>query len=516
MARYDYQLDIFEKETKRFIRLFFYKKKLRRARIVAAATMIPLIILGSSQLVKADLFYFYSPLCLGSWANVQNVEGEPQVPQGGSANDFDNSNSAILKNSGGQIFCGKFESSNLPEGNMREVSVRLSLAVQEDKPVQFVPQDWDNGNILDSEIEQSGTFIIPEPELPKAESEVETSPEMPAIEPESSSSPELQQEIPKVIIPSPEPESSIQSEPSSSLFIPSEVSPRFFGRALLARARLLTGSNTTHAQEVPQEAPSEVPLNLDDLLSVRYTLDGETWDELGRITLSNWNNPSFKVPISSLDQVSQLQIGLMSLPTIYNAVSIYLDSIWLEAEYDSGFVSFVKDTSETIFETVTLRNFTDDAEMVPFPEPKETRPVKIKEYNFNVGRSEKVDGVLKWYTREDIQKLDKFLNNKKARNIEVSTKDGSQNLVISGSCQDKFYVVLLYRNREDYSKNPSSAVYNSAFECTGTINHRLETENLIGGNYWLLIGEQRDTGTWVPISDLREISLEVKEVEIQQ
>ncbi len=77
-------------------------------------------------------------------------------------------------------------------------------------------------------------------------------------------------------------------------------------------------------------------------------------------------------------------------------------------------------------------------------------------------------------------------------------------------------MVLLYKNKDDYSKNPSSALYNSAFECAGAINHRLETENLAGGDYWLLVGEQGDTGAWVPISDLRRISVEIKEKEIEQ
>lgn len=500
--------DIFERETRKSILSFFYERRKRRVRIITAIIIIPLIILGSSQLVKADLFYFYSPLCLGSWAYVKNVEGESQIPRGGSVSDFNNSNSAILKNSGGQIFCGKFESSNLPDGNIREVTVRLSLAIQEDKPAQFIPQDLDNGNILESETDQSGVFIIetPIPNDEVKESGVETE-ELKTKEIETTQEPESEPtptpeevmeqtpetELPK-IEPTPSPESvpSVQPEPLTSFF------NKIFGIA--------------HAQE---ETP-EAPLNLDDLLSVRYTLDGENWVELGRITAYNWNDLSFKIPISSLDQISQLQISLVSLPTIDSMVTIYLDSIWLEAETDSTVVEFVGNIFETILETVTLQNLVSNEEVAPSPEPKETKPVKVKEYNFDIGGSEKVDDELEWYTREDIKKLDKLLNNKQDRNIDVSTKDSSRNLVISGSCKDKFYVVLLYRNRDDYTKNPSSAVYNSAFECDGTINYRLETENITGGDYWLLIGEQGNTGTWIPISDLRKISLEVKEVEIQQ
>lgn len=83
-----YPLNIFEKETTKLIRSFFYKKQKRKIRIYVATLIIPTIILGSSRLVKADLFYFYSPLCLGSWAHVRNAEGEPQVSHGGNIADF--------------------------------------------------------------------------------------------------------------------------------------------------------------------------------------------------------------------------------------------------------------------------------------------------------------------------------------------------------------------------------------------------------------------------------------------
>lgn len=521
-SRYNHSLDIFEKETIKFVRSFFYERRKKRIRILAAVMVIPLIILGSSRLVKADLFYFYSPLCLGSWAHVRNAEGESQVPLGGNTTDFNNSNSAILKNSSGQIFCGKFESPNLPEGNIRGVTLKLSLAIQHEQSPQFIPQDLNNGNILDSEVDQSGTFIIdtsdlqgtieesveesepkPEPEITEVESPSPTPESTPAPAPtqESTPGPTLEP-TPTPSTPTPSPE-----EPKSEIINPpilEEAQPEnptsFFDNIF----------STAHAQEDIVERP----LNLDDLLSIQYTLDGENWIELGRITAYNWNDLSFKIPISSVDQINQLQISLISLPTADSAATIYLDSLWLEAETDSAVIELAGNILETILETLTLQNLTNDSEVAPSPEPKETKPVKIKEYNFDIGGSEKVDDELEWYTHEDIRKLEK--TSKQDRNIDISTKDGSKSLVVSGSCKDKFYVVLLYRNREDYSKNPSSAVYNSAFECDGAINHRLETENLTGGDYWLLIGEQGDAGTWIPVSDLRKISLEVKEVETQQ
>lgn len=509
--QYDYSLDIFEKETKKFVYSFFYEKKKRKVRWIAAVLLVPVIILANSFFTKASVSYYYSPLCLGSWVHVKNVEGEPQLALGADASEFNNSNSAILKNSGGQIYCGNFQTNDNGQNELKSLKLKFSITVIDEGIQQIKTDEFQNGGTLDGNYDQGAVFIIQNSNPGESTENPETSKPVPApvsLTPEPSS--EVQLPEPKITpeiekeqsteTPAPTEQQTIIPEPTVS---PTESPVSIFKNIFsipIAVADENTGINDS--------------LNLDDLIDAKYSYDGENWNYLGRITRNNWKDVSFDLPVNSADQVFQLQISLSSLPMIDSNTSIYIDSIWLEAEYESGIISFVKDISETIFETVTLQNLTNDTEVTPFSESKETKPVKIKEYNFDIGGSEKVDDELEWYTREDIQKLEK--TNKKDRNIDISTKDNSQNLVISGSCEDKFYVILLYRNREDYSKNPSSAVYNSAFECDGTINHWLETENLTGGDYWLLIGEQRDTGTWIPVSDLRKISLEVKEVEIQQ
>lgn len=501
---YNVSFDIFERETKNFIRSFFYEKKRRKARWISAVFLIPAVILINSFLVKAGISYYYSPLCLGSWSYVKNVEGEPQLASGTDVLEFNNSNSAVLKNSGGQIFCGRFESTNLPEGNIGDIKLKLSIAVLENKPVEYNTEDIEDGTLLEVDERQDAVFIIETPVIEEEYIEETETPE-PTLEstslPTSSSEPSIESQS----IPTPEleltptPELTPVSAPTSSE--PSELNenqPTSFIKGLV---------HSAHAQELGPEN-----LNLDDLLSVQYTLDGENWNELGKVNGSNWKNLNFKIPVSSLDELSRLQVGIFSLPTLNDAVVIYLDSIWLEIETDSQVIEFIQDIAETIFEAVTFQNLLNSEETVqPALELNEPKLIKIKEYNFDIGGAEKANDELEWYSRENIEKLDKFLSSKKDRGISINTEDESKALTISGLCRDEYYVILLYKNRDDYAKNPSSAVYNSAFECDGKINHRLETENLISGNYYLLIGEQGNTGTWIPVSDLIKISLEITE-----
>lgn len=51
---------------------------------------------------------FYPSSCLGSWQNVANALGEPDLPQGAPASAFTTANSASLGTSTAQMFCGNF------------------------------------------------------------------------------------------------------------------------------------------------------------------------------------------------------------------------------------------------------------------------------------------------------------------------------------------------------------------------------------------------------------------------
>ena len=84
-------------------------------------------------------------------------------------------------------------------------------------------------------------------------------------------------------------------------------------------------------------------------------------------------------------------------------------------------------------------------------------------------------------------------------------------LDISGSCTDSYFVVLLYKNKEDYNKNPTSYIFNKAFDCeNGSYKYSIDElpSNLSNGIYYLLIGGQGETGTWKPITALTPITIQ--------
>lgn len=81
---------------------------------------------------------------------------------------------------------------------------------------------------------------------------------------------------------------------------------------------------------------------------------------------------------------------------------------------------------------------------------------------------------------------------------------------LSGMCLDTYYVVLLYKNMTDYTENPGSYIFNKAFKCeNNSFSYSVSDlpSNLPSGNYYMLIGDQGDRGTWTPATQLTEITI---------
>lgn len=81
---------------------------------------------------------------------------------------------------------------------------------------------------------------------------------------------------------------------------------------------------------------------------------------------------------------------------------------------------------------------------------------------------------------------------------------------VSGQCSDVYFVVLLYRNQNDYLDDPSTYIVNRAFPCTnGSYSYAIADlpNNLANGQYYLLVGQQGERGAWTPITSLTEITI---------
>lgn len=95
-------------------------------------------------------------------------------------------------------------------------------------------------------------------------------------------------------------------------------------------------------------------------------------------------------------------------------------------------------------------------------------------------------------------------------NPVAAALDTDGDVHVSGSCANTYFVVLLFKNQEDYANDPRSYILNKAYPCeSGAYSYSIEDlpPTLENGTYYLLIGEQGDRGTWSPITSLREITI---------
>lgn len=111
----------------------------------------------------------------------------------------------------------------------------------------------------------------------------------------------------------------------------------------------------------------------------------------------------------------------------------------------------------------------------------------------------------------DWQKGTKKVTSQVANAASVSADDSTGTLSVSGNCSDPYFVVLLYKNQEDYNDNPSSYIFNKAFDCkNGTYNYSIKElpKKLDDGVYYLLIGGQGNEGSWKPITALMPVTIQ--------
>ncbi|HUO50791.1 MAG TPA: hypothetical protein VMU25_04485 [Candidatus Paceibacterota bacterium] len=81
---------------------------------------------------------------------------------------------------------------------------------------------------------------------------------------------------------------------------------------------------------------------------------------------------------------------------------------------------------------------------------------------------------------------------------------------LSGSCSDTYYVVLLFKNKDDYANDPSSYILNKAYPCQGgSFSYAISDlpTSLENGTYYLLVGQEGAQGGWKPITDLTAITI---------
>jgi len=92
----------------------------------------------------------------------------------------------------------------------------------------------------------------------------------------------------------------------------------------------ISDQNQSDSEEI---GTTPIPQLLDDFFEVLYSLNGESWQLLANVSEKNFDNLSIDLPIDSWESVDSLQIMINVLPFPGQLPQIFLDSMWLEAEY---------------------------------------------------------------------------------------------------------------------------------------------------------------------------------------
>ncbi|MES2214304.1 MAG: hypothetical protein V4465_02895 [Patescibacteria group bacterium] len=284
---------------------------------------------------KADTAVFYPSSCLGGWKHPELATGKPQTDEEADPEDYTNGNSAILSDASAQIFCGGFQG-EIPPGTIPHIvtlSFDWTLKGAEDEGPEPILITDDNSSttleaVLDSTIDTSVTNVSSVPSDP------------PEALPEPSSGSPLSEPV-------------IETPTESA---PAEEAPISF--SIFPRA---------YAQEVLDEVAttSAVVASSNSFLEVLYTMDGQTWTNLGEIEARDLGHTTFDLPPASYSawtDLSKLQVQIRSKATLDNPGVVYLDALKIEVGFDAvakeeipeDFTAYiVSDISDTYSEVST-------------------------------------------------------------------------------------------------------------------------------------------------------------------
>ncbi len=291
-------------------------RKHRRHFFIGGFFIFALIFSISAYRIHAEISKvdFYASSCLGGWQNTRQAEDAPDVKNGDFS--FTKDNSAFAGDSDLSIFCGGF-TGDIPESvTPKKFLVKFSWLIASNTsgapdttPSSPSPDTNNSDSTPDTSVPDST------PPSPDTTPPVEILPapdETPA--PSGDNTPPVEDATP-----SPAP---VEDTPVS-----------FFEKNFIAVA---------HADDAPapdiKDGSDAISLPQDDFLEVKYTIDGETWKSLGKVNASNWENAELELSDSDISKwadLSKLQISLQTLSTPDASPAIYLDSVYIEAEYEN-------------------------------------------------------------------------------------------------------------------------------------------------------------------------------------
>ncbi len=370
--------------TARDIKNFF-----RQHRPVLITSLIALVIVtgffGYLLITQADVANFYSTSCLGGWQNPQNAQGKPDVGENGLAEEFNENNSAVLKNVISQIFCGSFEG-EIPENSQpKKVLIKFSWVVRTEEEILASEENSGATSTLIEIIETTSTIDIISTSTPETEStsspvsfwhpirnfisngaskivhlvfaEETSTPEIVIEIPvEESSTPPIIEEVNTTSSPIEPPEDpqtptstpkEIMTETATTTTINQTATSSNQEEIILATSTeedlistttqetiLIPENTATSTEEIATTTPI-TPSIPEPFLEILYTLDGTNWQSLGKVNRDNWQNLALEIPNFNWEDISKVQISIQSLSPVDFTPTVYLDGLWLEVEYET-------------------------------------------------------------------------------------------------------------------------------------------------------------------------------------
>jgi len=265
----------------------------------------------------------YSNLCIGDWLNPQNVQGQPDVEETGNLESFYESNSAVYRGGALNLICQNFENNsegfnydNSENFKIQSAKIKFSFAIGEKKPDLEIPQIPSGGSTPN----ESTPKTLPSPDL-----------QLPPVETTPTENPPMENPLPTETLP-------IEIPPIENS--PSEVTPSVTG--LIKKIKNFFSIVTAQAQEEKYSTTeaNDVLIPTDTKITIWYSLDNETWWQLGAISEQPTSNSlnggylSFDAPfLTSLEDLKNLKIKFEGVIGDGTNISAYLDSVWLDVNY---------------------------------------------------------------------------------------------------------------------------------------------------------------------------------------
>ena len=540
-------------------------------RAIAFLTAVAVVLLGVRITFSGTQAYassdIYNPsYCLGAWENPRAASGAREVSEEASFSDVGPTNAAFLPHEASSLlFCGYFA---IEQRERPPEKVTLSFvwsldpffldAYREGQPSSGAAPSTSGTeeSVSSTSVDEEGGVAPTPSETPAAnQSDTNATAEQGPADNSNSAPPAVAEDVVtapvEVPVDVPVPASVVDVPPP-----PPTEAPVSATDVLQRVAYFLTP--VAHAQEaLPTEVipPSEIPvlevqpdipaetpndpsaetgepalevLPLTDtfrdaaFVRVSYSFDGANWVPLQAAGTKNWEQFQVEIPAGTWEELQNLQIMLLPLPGDGNRPPLYLDAVELTVEQDLTFTEIATDTVESALAlldaaaTSITDAFTPNSNeeallaaaggaLSPSPQLHEhTKEVLV--YTF-AGSPLPVVSNLPWHPEKFAATLPP---NADLPAPQVAIDTTGRELSVRGKCDDEYYVVLTFRNPDDYYSAPQQFTSNYAGVCDGgsfqyDVTHL--PENTADGTYYLLLAKQGKDTPWVPTTKLLPIQI---------